>query len=48
MSHPIGDVKTETYVALALVAAGAYLLYDAHEGRGRQRPFWMRLFGGWV
>ena len=49
MATPIvRDPQAETWLALAFVAAGAYLLYDAHERRGRQRPFWMRLFGGWV
>lgn len=27
---------------LALMAAGAYLLYDAYEGRGKDRPFLMK------
>jgi hypothetical protein len=44
----VRDAQTETWLALALVAAGAYLLYDAHERRGRNRPFWLRAFGGWV
>jgi len=44
----MSDAGLETWVGIGLVVAGAYVLYDAHEARGRQRPFWMRLFGGWV
>jgi hypothetical protein len=44
----IPDQRTELYAGLALTVAGAYLLYEAHEGRGKKRPFLLRLFGGWV
>jgi hypothetical protein len=44
----IKDQGTETLLALVMIAGGAALLYDAHERRGVQRPFWLRLFGGWV
>ena len=46
--HVIADSQTDRWVGLGLVVLGAYVLYDAHEGRGKDRPFWMRLFGGWV
>jgi hypothetical protein len=44
----IKDAQIGTCAGLAFIVAGAVLLYDAHERRGRQRPFWLRLFGGWV
>lgn len=44
----IRDQQTCTLAGLALITSGAYLLYEAHEKRGKQRPFWLRLFGGWV
>lgn len=44
----VKDASTATVLGLALVAGGAFLLYDAHERRGIARPFWLRLFGGWV
>jgi hypothetical protein len=44
----IADQRTCMYAGLALTAAGAWLLYEAHEKRGKSRPFWLRLFGGWV
>jgi len=44
----VRDPQTGTVAGLACIVAGAVLLYDAHERRGRHRPFWLRLFGGWV
>lgn len=44
----IADQQTCMLLGLALTGAGAWLLYEAHEKRGKQRPFWLRLFGGWV
>lgn len=40
--HVIADARHATFLGLVLMAAGAYLLYDAYEGRGRERPFAMR------
>ncbi|MDB4872805.1 MAG: hypothetical protein JWL97_3809 [Gemmatimonadales bacterium] len=44
----IGDHRTAVMVGIGLTVAGAYVLYDAHERAGKHRPFWLRLFGGWV
>jgi hypothetical protein len=44
----IPDQRTEMMAGLALTVAGAYLLWEAYEGRGKRRPFGLRLFGGWV
>lgn len=44
----IPDQRTEKWAGLALTVAGAYLLWEAYEGRGKRRPFGLRLFGGWV
>lgn len=41
----ISDYRTGVYLGLALTVAGAYLLWDAYEARGRSRPFLMRLTG---
>ena len=34
----IADTGTEIALGLALVVAGFVLLYDAYDGRGRQKP----------
>ena len=45
----IRDRHTAVLVGLALTAAGGWVLYDAYEGRGRNRPFFMKfLSSGWV
>lgn len=44
----ISDQRTELYAGLALTAAGAFLLWEAHEKRGVKRPFLLRFFGGFV
>jgi len=31
---------------VALTVAGALLLWDAHERRGVERPFWLRFLPG--
>lgn len=33
-------------LGLVLTITGAYLLYDAHEARGRSRPFLLRFVPG--
>jgi len=42
--HPlrIRDHHTAVLVGLVLTASGAWVLYDAYEGRGKQRPFYLR------
>jgi hypothetical protein len=43
MSKPvIRDHRTAQLAGVALLSAGAYLLYDAYEARGIGRPFWLR------
>jgi hypothetical protein len=44
----IRDHRHALGLGLALTVAGAYLIWDAHEGRGRTRPFYLRAFSGWV
>lgn len=39
----IRDRKVAICVGVAMVVAGSYLVYDAYEGRGRFRPFLMRM-----
>lgn len=40
--HPVSNAKHSAILGVALMALGAYLLHDAYEGRGRERPFAMR------
>lgn len=40
--HPVRNHRHAALLGLALMAAGSWLLYDAYEGRGRERPFSMR------
>jgi uncharacterized membrane protein HdeD (DUF308 family) len=42
----IPDRRTAQLAGVLMVCGGAYLLYDAYEARGRQRPFWTRLLPG--
>ncbi len=45
----IRDYHTAVFVGLALTALGGWILYDAHEGRGRNRPFLLKWLGaGWA
>lgn len=47
MTRPlIGDRNVALTVGVALVIAGAFLLTDAYERRGRTRPFAMRFLPG--
>jgi|GEM_PF-1795743 len=38
----IRDHHTAVLLGLALTAAGAWVLYDAYEGHGKSRPFFLR------
>lgn len=44
--HAIADRQKEIFAGVALVVAGSWLLYDAYERRGKQRPFATRLLPG--
>lgn len=33
------DARTELWLGAAAFIAATWLIYDAYEGRGRQRPF---------
>lgn len=39
----IPDRRTAQMAGVGFVCLGAFLLFDAYEARGRQRPFFMRL-----
>jgi hypothetical protein len=42
----VPDRRTAQMAGVGFVFLGAWLLYDAYEARGRQRPFWTRLLPG--
>ena len=43
MKHPVfANERTEKSVGIGLVVVGFFLLYDAYDGRGKQKP---RVFG---
>lgn len=42
----IPDRRTAVLAGFAFVSLGAFLLYDAYEARGRQRPFVTRFLPG--
>lgn len=42
----IPDRRTAQVAGVLCVCAGAWLLYDAYERRGRGRPFAMKLLPG--
>jgi hypothetical protein len=47
VSRPlIANRQTEVCAGVALLVAGAYLLWEAYEGRGHTRPFWAKLLPG--
>lgn len=47
MTRPlIGDRRVALVAGIALVVAGAFLLTDAYEHRGRVRPFALRFLPG--
>lgn len=37
------DRNAQTAAGFALIIAGAYVVHEAWEGRGKKRPFWLRL-----
>lgn len=39
----IPDRRTAQLGGVLLVCLGSWMLYDAYEGRGRSRPFMLRL-----
>jgi len=39
----LNDRSVELGLAVALFVASSWLVYDAYEGRGRPRPFGVRL-----
>lgn len=41
--HLIKDRSMELGVGIGLFAIASWLIYDAYEGRGRQRPFLARI-----
>lgn len=43
----IADRRTAVVVGLALFVAGAIVLHDAYEGRGRDTPALLRPFTFW-
>lgn len=47
MSGPmIRDQRNAQIAGVLLFCAGAYLLHDAYEARGKTRPFWTRVLPG--
>lgn len=48
MSRPlVANRNVAKWGGLALFVAGAVLLHDAFEGRGRDTPLWARPFTFW-
>lgn len=46
MAHLIEDRHSELIVGIGLFVLGSWLIYDAYEGRNRQRPFALRFLPG--
>lgn len=47
MTRPIvPDRQAAQLLGVTFVCVGAWLLYDAYDARGRQRPFWLKLLPG--
>lgn len=42
----VGDPRSGAILGIMLTVAGAFLLWDAYEGRGNHRPFALRIFSG--
>lgn len=42
----VPDHRVAFALAIAGAAFSALMFYDAHEGRGRERPWWVRLVPG--
>lgn len=45
--HLLRRADHSALLGVALLALGSYLMYDAYEGRGRDKPFLMRFLGSW-
>jgi len=41
----IRNQRTAVFVGIGLTVAGAAVLYDAYDRRGRKRPFTLRVIG---
>lgn len=44
--HPVRNRNHALLLGIGFVVAGSWLLYDAYEGRGRTRPWAVRLLPG--
>lgn len=42
----IRDHATAVLVGLALIAAGGWILHETYEGRGKDRPYLIKVLGG--
>lgn len=42
--HLIASQKTEAFLGWAVFLAGAFLLKDAYDRRGRDQPWWGKPF----
>lgn len=47
MAAHIRNRDHAAFAGVVLLALGAWCLYDAYEGRGRERPFLIRFLGSW-
>jgi hypothetical protein len=45
--HYIQSQRLESAVGLLLFVGGAFLLYDAYDGRGKDQPRVLRIFSFW-
>jgi hypothetical protein len=45
-THIFRKANTAAAVGIVLVCAGAYLLHDAYDARGRSKPFLMKFVPG--
>lgn len=45
-THLFRKANTAAAVGIVLLVAGAYLLHDAYDARGRSRPFLMKFVPG--
>lgn len=46
MKPYIHDRRTAQVAGVVMISVGAWLLYDAYERRGRNRPFALKLLPG--
>jgi hypothetical protein len=40
------DQRAALLLGAALLIAGTYCIYDAYDGRGRARPYWLHFLPG--